>query len=132
MPAGKVVSLIAADAGVPEGRHGVVFSTETQVRSSSNGPSPARPATTVATTVVHGSRRPVFASPRWSMAIGTDLAVDNVLVVLNADGSDGTVTVKTLGAGGEVPVPGMESDRPAGERRRSRSASPTRLRSATR
>jgi hypothetical protein len=63
---------------------------------------------TVATTVVMGAP-PVFASTRWSMAIGTDLAVDNVLVVLNATGSDGTVTVKTLGAGGEVPVPGMES-----------------------
>ena len=48
------------------------------------------------------------------MAIGTDLAVENILVVLNATGSPGTVTVKTLGAGGEVPVPGMEAiDLPA-------------------
>ena len=42
------------------------------------------------------------------MAVGTDLAVDDVLVVLNAT-AEATVTVKTLGAGGEVPVPGMEA-----------------------
>jgi hypothetical protein len=43
------------------------------------------------------------------MAIGTDLAVDNVLVVMNLDFLDGTVTVKALGPGGEVPVPGLEA-----------------------
>ena len=43
------------------------------------------------------------------MAIGTDLPLEDVLVVLNATGSEGTVTVKTLGVGGEVPVPGMEA-----------------------
>ena len=48
------------------------------------------------------------------MAIGTDLPIDNVLVVLNVTGAEGTVTVKTLGAGGEVSVPGMEAiDLPA-------------------
>ena len=111
VPAGKVVSLIAGDAKVPAGRHGAVFSTETEgsilvERAITRTTNDA--AATVSTTVVMGS--PVsFASTRWSMAIGTDLALDNVLVVLNATGSDGTVTVKTLGAGGEVPVPGMEA-----------------------
>jgi hypothetical protein len=109
VPAGKVVSLIADDVGVPAGRHGAVFSTETTgsilveraiTRTTDNN--------IVSTTVVMGSP-PSFASTRWSMAIGTDLAVDNILVVLNATGLDGTVTVKTLGAGGEVPVPNMEA-----------------------
>jgi hypothetical protein len=108
VPAGKVVSLIAGDAGVPEGRHGAVFSTETPGSILVERAITRQTGDTVATTVVMGAP-PVFASPRWSMAIGTDLAVDNVLVVLNATGSEGTVTVKTLGAGGEVPVPGMES-----------------------
>jgi len=108
VPAGKVVSLIAGDAGVPVGRHGAVFSTETQGSILVERAITRQTGDTVATTVVMGAP-PVFASTRWSMAIGTDLAVDNVLVVLNATGSDGTVTVKTLGAGGEVPVPGMES-----------------------
>jgi hypothetical protein len=41
------------------------------------------------------------------MAIGTDLAVDNVLVVLNLSNADGTVAVKALGPGGEVDLPGL-------------------------
>ncbi|HEY4608837.1 MAG TPA: DUF5719 family protein [Ilumatobacteraceae bacterium] len=108
VPAGKVVSLIADDVGVPQGRHGAVFSTETPGSILVERAITRQTGDTVATTVVMGAP-PVFASGRWSMAIGTDLAIDNVLVVLNATGSDGTVTVKTLGAGGEVPVPGMES-----------------------
>jgi hypothetical protein len=110
VPAGKVVSLIAGDVGVPQGRHGAVFSTETtgsilveRAITRTTGDPP-----TVATTVVMGSP-PSFASTRWSMAIGTDLPLENILVVLNATGSEGTVTVKTLGVGGEVPVPGMEA-----------------------
>ncbi|MEY2580459.1 MAG: hypothetical protein QOE09_308 [Ilumatobacteraceae bacterium] len=114
VPAGKVVSLIAADVGVPAGRHGAVFSTETQGSILVERAITRQTGDTVATTVVMGAP-PSFASTRWSMAIGTDLAVDNILVVLNATGLPGTVTVKTLGTGGEVPVPGMEAiDLPAG------------------
>jgi hypothetical protein len=108
VPAGNVVSLIAGDAKVPPGRHGAVFSTETAGSILVERAITRTTADTVATTVVMGSP-PSFASTRWSMAIGTDLAVPDVLVVLNATGSDGTVTVKTLGAGGEVTVPGMEA-----------------------
>lgn len=114
VPAGNVVSLIADDVGVPAGRHGAVFSTETPGSILVERAITRQTDDTVATTVVMGSP-PSFASTRWSMAIGTDLAVENILVVLNATGSQGTVTVKTLGAGGEVPVPGMEAiDLPAG------------------
>ncbi|MEP7201971.1 MAG: DUF5719 family protein [Ilumatobacteraceae bacterium] len=108
VPAGNVVSLIAGDVGVPEGRHGAVFSTETQGSILVERAITRQTGDTVATTVVMGSP-PTFASTRWSMAIGTDLPVENILVVLNATGSDATVTVKTLGVGGEVPVPGMEA-----------------------
>jgi hypothetical protein len=108
VPPGNVVSLIAGDVGVPAGRHGAVFSTETAGSILVERAITRTTGDTVATTVVMGSPTS-FASTRWSMAIGTDLAVDNILVVLNATGSQGTVTVKTLGAGGEVPVPGMEA-----------------------
>ncbi len=108
VPAGNVVSLIADDVGVPAGRHGAVFSTETQGSIIVERAITRQTDETVATTVVMGSP-PSFASTRWSMAIGTDLPVENILVVLNATGSDATVTVKTLGVGGEVPVPGMEA-----------------------
>ncbi|HEY0518207.1 MAG TPA: DUF5719 family protein [Ilumatobacteraceae bacterium] len=114
VPAGNVVSLIAGDVGVPAGRHGAVFSTETSGSILVERAITRTTGDTVATTVVMGSP-PTFASTRWSMAIGTDLAIPDVLVVLNATGTAGTVTVKTLGAGGEVPVPGMEAiDLPAG------------------
>jgi Family of unknown function (DUF5719) len=105
---GKVASLIAGEVGVPAGRHGAVFSTETEGSILVERAITRITEDTVWTTVVMGAP-PAFASNRWSMAIGTDLAVADVLVVLNATGSEGTVTVKTLGAGGEVPVPGMEA-----------------------
>ena len=108
VPAGNVVSLIADDVGVPAGRHGAVFSTETEGSIIVERAITRQTDETVATTVVMGSP-PSFASTRWSMAIGTDLPVENILIVLNATGSDATVTVKTLGVGGEVPVPGMEA-----------------------
>jgi uncharacterized protein DUF5719 len=115
IPAGNVVSLIASEVpGMPEGRHGAVFSTESAGSIVVERAITRQTGDTVATTVVMGSP-PAFASTRWSMAIGTDLAVENILVVLNVTGAAGTVTVKTLGAGGEVPVPGMEAiDLPPG------------------
>ena len=110
---GKVASLIADDVGVPAGRHAAVFSTETTGSILVERAITRTTEDTVWSTVVMGSP-PSFASTRWSMAVGTDLPIENVLVVLNATGSQGTVTVKTLGAGGEVPVPGMEAiDLPA-------------------
>jgi hypothetical protein len=110
---GNVVSLIAGDVNVPAGRHGAVFSTETAGSILVERAITRTTDDTVATTVVMGSP-PSFASNRWSMAIGTDLAIPDVLVVLNATGTEATITVKTLGAGGEVPVPGMEAiDLPA-------------------
>jgi hypothetical protein len=46
---------------------------------------------------------------RWSMAVSSDQAVDNTLVVLNVDNQDALLTVKVLGGGGEVVIPGMEN-----------------------
>jgi hypothetical protein len=108
--AGNVVSFTTADfTGVPEGRHGMTFSTEGKAsvvvergitrRAGDKG---------FATTVVFGAPQVFTGYRRWSMAIGTDLAVDNTLVVMNLDFLDGTVTVKALGPGGEVAVPGLE------------------------
>ena len=89
VPAGKVVSLIADDVGVPGGSsRGSVLHRDLPGRSSSSGRSPARPATPWRPPSCMGSPS-AFASNRWSMAIGTDLAVPDVLVVLNADGIRG-------------------------------------------
>ncbi|MBI5090094.1 MAG: hypothetical protein HZB15_14865 [Actinobacteria bacterium] len=109
VPAGRVVTLSTSEVpGLPAGRHGASFATYADdsivveralTRPAGDG---------IATTVVMGSP-PGLASTRWSAAVGTDIALDNVLVVLNVDGVDTTVTVSALGPGGLVPVPGLEA-----------------------
>jgi hypothetical protein len=109
VPAGGVGTFATADVrGLPPGRHGAVFSTL-------SGDSivveriVTRPAgKSIATTVVSGSPS-TLASTRWSGSIGSDLALDGVLVVLNVDNVDTVVKVSTLGPGGWVAVPGLES-----------------------
>lgn len=109
VPAGGYGTLDTADvAGLPEGRHGMVFSTFAgdaivveRVLTRPAGDS-------YATTVVMGSPS-ALASTRWSGAISSSLAVEDVFVVLNVDLLDTTVTVSTLGPGGFVPVPGLEA-----------------------
>jgi hypothetical protein len=107
VPARGVVTLNTADlAALPAGRHGAVFST-TSPGSMIVERAITRPAGNgIATTVVLGQPAGA-AGTRWSMAVGSSLAVPDVLVVLNVDGLDATVTVKVLGPGGEVAVPGM-------------------------
>lgn len=109
IPAGGVETLSTADVtGLPAGRHGIVFST-TSAGSIAVERTLTRPAGDgIATTVVLG--QPARAAVRrWSMAISSDQAVENTLVVLNVDNQDALVTVKVLGTGGEVAVPGMEN-----------------------
>ena len=109
VPSGGYGTLDTADvAGMPEGRHGTVFSTFAgdaivveRVLTRPAGDS-------YATTVVMGSPS-ALASTRWSGAISSSLAVDDVFVVLNVDLLDTTVSVSTLGPGGFVPVPGLEA-----------------------
>jgi hypothetical protein len=108
VPAGDVVTLSTADVeGLPAGRHGASFATyagdSIVVERALTRPA----AGSVATSVVMGSP-PGLASTRWSAAVGTEIALENVLVVLNVDSMDATVTVKALGPGGLVPVPGLE------------------------
>jgi hypothetical protein len=108
VPAGSVLTVDAASiTGLPAGRHGVVFST-TSPASIVVDRAITRPAGEgIATTVVLG-QPPRAAGHRWSMAVGSSLAVEDVLVVLNVDNQAAMVTLKVLGPGGEVPVPRME------------------------
>lgn len=107
--AGDVETLDTSQVqGLPAGRHGVVFST-TSPSSMVVERALSRPAGDgIATTVVLG-QPPRAAGERWSMAISSDLAVENTIVVLNVDNQDALVTVRSLGPGGAVVVPGMEN-----------------------
>ena len=109
VPAGRVVSFTMAEfADLPDGRHRLEFSTQSTdgvvveraiTRATDEGP---------ITAVTFGAPQVFGGYYRWSMAVGTDLAVDAVLLVANRDFIDGTVTVKALGPGGEVVVPGLD------------------------
>ena len=109
---GRVASFNISDVeGLPEGRHGAQFSSLTGTPVVIERAITRQSGEGFATTVVRGVEQ-YFAEPgyfRWSMAIGTDLAVENVLVVLNVSFTDATVAVKALGPGGEVDLPGLEA-----------------------
>lgn len=108
--AGNVVSFTTAEFDdLPEGRHGMTFSTEGDPAIVVERGITRRAGDGFATTVVFGAPQVFTGYSRWSMAVGTDLAVDDVLAVMNLDFIDGTVTVKALGPGGEVPIPGLEA-----------------------
>lgn len=112
---GVVASLNIADVdGLPAGRHAAQFVAQTDApvvveraitRQSDDG---------YITSVVRGVDANFGGTPesgyfRWSMAIGTDLALEDVLVVVNLAGAEGTVAVKALGPGGEADIPGLEA-----------------------
>ncbi len=112
VPAREVVTLDTGPlADLGEGRHAAVFATST-----------AEPAVVVeravtvtegdrvATSVIAGAtpRQDGYVATTWHLAAGPATAVEDGLVVYNADNSDGTVTVFALGTSGPVVVPGLE------------------------
>lgn len=106
---GDVEVLSTSDVtGLPPGRHGAVFSTFADASLVVERVITRPAGDRVATSVVLGSP-PGLASTRWSAAIGTEIAIENAIIVLNVDFVDTTVTVRTLGPGGLVAVPGLEA-----------------------
>lgn len=119
VPAGRVVSFAIADVpDLPIGFHGAVFSSLNEVPIVVEEAITATVNNSTVSTVVRGVET-YFAVPgyfRWSMAIGPSVAAEAALVVMNLSYLDSTVSVKTLGSGGEVVVPGLESvPLPAGQ-----------------
>jgi Family of unknown function (DUF5719) len=108
IPAGGVASLNTADIpDLPEGRHSVVFgSFDASFVVERAITRPAGDST--ATTVVTGMSTSTEIARRWTAVVGVDQALENVLVVSNLDGVDGTLKVSALAAGGIGPVPGLE------------------------
>ncbi|MEI8240663.1 MAG: DUF5719 family protein, partial [Actinomycetota bacterium] len=109
IPAGNVLSFTTRDFGqVPVGRHGMTFSTEGDASIVVEQGITRKAGDAFVTSVVMGAPQVFEGYSRWSMAVGTGQAAPNVLIVMNLDSVAGTVTVKTLGAGGEMPVKGLE------------------------
>ncbi|MBI4883217.1 MAG: hypothetical protein HY826_04100 [Actinobacteria bacterium] len=112
VPAHRVVSFSITDVpGLPAGQHGSQFISLNDTPIVVERAITRRAGAGYATTVVLGVDLYFIeaGTTRWSMAIGSEQPVDGVLVVLNIGAFDATVAVKTLDAGGEVDVPGLEA-----------------------
>lgn len=107
VPAHEVVRFDTADVpGLPDGPHGVVVSGRDGARVVAERVITRPAGSSVATTVVLGAQDGV-ASHRWSVPTSTTISIEDVLVVLNTSSSDATVTVYSVGPGGEEKVPGL-------------------------
>jgi hypothetical protein len=113
VPAGQVVSFTTKEfENMPPGRHYLVFSTQSEDGVVvERGITRSAGDSGVITAVSLGAPQVFLGYTRWSMAIGTDVPVTDMLIVANLDYVDGTVTVKSIGPGGERPVPGLEEIR---------------------
>lgn len=112
VPAHRVISFSITDVvGLPSGRHGSQFISVNDVPIVVERAITRRTTIGVATSVVLGMD--VYfvenSTKRWSMAIGSDQAVDGALVVLNLGVFPATVSVKSLGPGGEVDIAGLSA-----------------------
>ncbi len=117
VPAGEVATFTSDTvAGLPDGRHAVVFDTggaaqslvveraiTRTIRSAGGDEIPT-------TSVLLGAvATPTGAVPSaWTLAIGPGEPTEDALVVYNSTGQAGTITVKAVTAGGLQNVPGLE------------------------
>ena len=137
VPAGEVVTFTSDTvAGLPEGRHAIVFDTGVADQTVVVERAITRTIDDVPTTSVllGGLADPAGAiPPSWSLAIGPGEATDDALVVYNSTSGAGTLTVKAVTPAGLQNVPGLEevalpaagagddlADRPVGDRRATR------------
>jgi hypothetical protein len=107
--AGKVATFdMASIEGLPEGPHSLVFSTLAAPAIVVERVLSEPAATSVSTSVVLGMTSE-YVVTRWYVPIGVSEATDEALVIQNVDAVDATVTVKAVGPGGAVAVPGLEA-----------------------
>ena len=109
VPAGSVVSFdMAGVDDLPDGHHAMAFATLADASIVIERVQTRPAGDSVATSVVMGMTSE-YVVGRWYAPIGVDAATDGALVVFNVDNEDATITVKAIGTGGEVAVPGLEA-----------------------
>ena len=120
VPAGEVVTYATENvAGLPEGRHAMVFDTDDAAQSLVVERAITRtiegiPTTSVLAGAVPRPVEPLVAST-WTLAIGPGEATEDALAVYNSTNADATVNVQAVTASGLQNVPGLEEVRlPAG------------------
>jgi hypothetical protein len=112
VPAGEVATFTSDTvAGLPDGRHAVVFDTGGSAQSLVVERAITRTIDAIPTTsVLLGAvATPSGTVPTaWTLAIGPGEPTEDALVVYNSTGQPGTITVKAVTAGGLQNVPGLE------------------------
>jgi hypothetical protein len=112
VPAGEVVTFTSDTvAGLPDGRHAVVFDTGGAAQSLVVERAITRTIDSIPTTAVllGAVATPAGEVPTaWTLAIGPGEATEDALVVYNSTGQAGTITVKAVTASGLQNVPGLE------------------------
>jgi hypothetical protein len=112
VPARQVVAFDPGEvAELPEGPHGVVFSTlaapSIVVERALTRVEDSQPTTAV---LLGAPPRPDgYVASTWRLAIAPDGPTSAALVVLNVDNAPGTLTVAAVGPDGPAPIPGLES-----------------------
>jgi Family of unknown function (DUF5719) len=114
VPARQVVTYSSDDvAGLPDGRHAVVFATTDVSQSIVAERVITRTIDEVPTTsVVLGAvSRPEdgFVANTWTTVIGPGEATEDALVVYNIEAADAVVTVQAVTPAGIVTVPSLEA-----------------------
>lgn len=111
VPSGEVVTFDTKDiVGLPDGPHSMVFASADGRSSLVIERVLSRTVDGVAVTSVVPSMTAEYAyATRWYLPIGVDAADDQAIVVYNPFASGATISVKSVGPGGEVAVPGMEA-----------------------
>lgn len=107
--AGQVVSYTTKEfPNMPAGRHVMTFSTESEDGVVvERGITRTAGGSGVITAVSLGAPQVFLGYTRWSMAIGVSRPMTAAIIVANLDYLAGTVTVKSIGPGGEQPIPGL-------------------------
>lgn len=107
IPANEVVRFDTADVALlPDGPHGVVVTGRDGAGIVVERVLTRPAGSSVATTVVLGAQDGV-SSHRWRVPTSTNIAIEDVLVVLNTSAVDAGVSVYSVGPGGEEVVPGL-------------------------
>jgi hypothetical protein len=112
VPAGEVVTFTSDTvAGLPDGRHAVVFDTGGSAQSLVVERAVTRTIDNIPTTsVLLGAvATPAGDVPSaWTLAIGPGEPTEDALVAYNSTGQAGTITVKAVTPTGLQNVPGLE------------------------
>lgn len=114
IPAGEVVTFpVDSIAGLPDGRHAMVFGTDDGSESLIVERAITRtidgiPTTSVIAGAVPSPTEP-FVPNTWTLAIGPGEATPDGLIVYNSAMVDATVTVQAVTSNGVQSVPGLEA-----------------------